>query len=405
LLVFWNRPNYQFSILSQGEVAGNWGIWYTALVLKIAILGGSFNPVHKGHIFLAETVVGTLGYGLVVLVPAYISPFKQERGDALMRRTEERLSLLLAAVEGRRHLTVDDCELAREGVSYTIDTVDDIVERYRPDGKPGLIIGDDLAKDFPRWRRAGDLAGRCDLIVANRTGAEMPFPHTRLGNAVMPVSSSMVREKMSKGEDWRDLAPERVPVRASESGSRALPGDTSRDLSRRDVLRRDISRRIEREVRGMLPAGRFLHSRNVALTACALAARFGIDEDDAFLAGIAHDMAKEVSTPLEHGAAAAEILEKSFGVTNEDVLEAVRCHTEGRTGMGDLAKIVYIADKIEPRRKTVEPRLRELGKTAPLDALFVEIVRGTHEHLERKGVVISENARLLLQHLEKAAIK
>jgi nicotinate-nucleotide adenylyltransferase len=340
-------------------------------------------------------VVETLGYGLVVLVPAYISPFKRggpEDRDALARQAEERLSLLLAAVEGKRHLTVDDCELAREGVSYTVDTVGDIVARYRPDGKPGLIIGDDLARDFPRWRRAGDIAERCDLIVANRTGTVIPFPHTRLGNVVMPISSSMVREKMAKGEDWRDLTPERAAP--------PDPGGISRDVSRRDV-----SRRIEREVRGMLSAGRFLHSRNVALTAGALAARFGLNEDDAFLAGIAHDMAKEVSTPLGHGKMAAEMLERSFGVTNKDVLEAVCWHTEGKRGMGDLAKIVYIADKIEPRRKTVDPRLRDLGKTAPLDALFTEVVRGTHEYLERKGVVISENARRLLRHLEKAAIK
>jgi nicotinate-nucleotide adenylyltransferase len=358
--------------------------------LRIAILGGSFNPVHKGHIFLAETVIETLGYGLVVLVPAYISPFKQGEpgdGDALKRRAEERLSLLLAAVEGNRRLTVDDCELAREGVSYTADTVGDIVERYRPDGKPGLIIGDDLAGDFFRWRRAVDIAARCDLIVANRTGggAEIPFPHIRLGNAVMPVSSSMVREKMAKGEDWQDL----VPMRGLPFTSGSPP-----------AVARDISF-IEREVRRMLPVGRFLHSRNVALTACALAARFGVNEDDAFLAGIAHDMAKELSTPLEHGKMAAEMLEKSFGVTSHDVLEAVRSHTEGKPGMGDLAKIVYIADKIEPRRKTVDPRLRELCKTAPLDALFAEIARGTRDYLERKGVVISENTRRLIGHLEK----
>jgi nicotinate-nucleotide adenylyltransferase len=380
-------------------VSVNEEICYTVIVLKIAILGGSFNPVHKGHIFLAETVIETLGYGLVVLVPAYISPFKQgvpEDRDALKRQAEERLSLLLAAVEGKRRLTVDDCEFAREGVSYTIDTIGDIVERYRPDGKPGLIIGDDLARDFPRWRRARDIAGCCDLIVANRTGdgAEIPFVHTRLGNVVMPVSSSMVREKMAKGEDWRDWVPEGVAP--PEPG---ISGDVSGDLSR------NILRRIEREVRGMLPLGRFLHSRNVALMACTLAARFGLDEDDAFLAGIAHDMAKGLSTPLGHGEMAAEMLRDSFGVTNSEVLEAVRWHTEGKVGMGDLAKIVYIADKIEPRRKTVDPRLRELGKTAPLDALFTEVVRGTHDYLERKGVVISENARRLLQHLETKTLQ
>jgi nicotinate-nucleotide adenylyltransferase len=346
--------------------------------LKIAILGGSFNPVHKGHIFLAETVVEKLDYDLVVLVPAYISPFKQgaSSGDdgGQKQQAEERLARLLAAVEGKRRLAVDDCELCREGVSYTIDTVADIVERYRPDGRPGLIIGDDLVADFPRWRRAAEIAECCDLIVADRTGggAAVPFPHIRLGNAVVPVSSSMVREKIANGEDWRIFAPE-------QNGGNA----------------------IEASVRTMLPTGRFLHSRNVALLAVLLARRFGINEDDAYFAGIAHDMAKELSSPLGHGNMAAEMLAEQYGVANGDVLEAVRCHTEGKIGMGNLAKIIYIADKIEPRRRTVDSRLREMCKTAPLDELFREIVRGTHAYLEQKGVQISENAHRLSRCLEK----
>jgi nicotinate-nucleotide adenylyltransferase len=345
--------------------------------LKIALLGGSFNPVHKGHIFLAETVAEKLDYGLVILVPAYISPFKQGAdGDGTERklRAEERLARLLAAVEGKRRLTVDDCELCREGVSYTVDTVADIVERYRPDGRPGLVIGDDLVADFPRWRHAAEIAERCDLIVADRTGGgeAVPFPHTRLGNAVVPVSSSLVRERIAKGEDWHVFAPE------------AGPGDS-----------------IEAKVRAMLPAGRFLHSRNVALLAAMLADRFGLNGDDAYLAGIAHDMAKELSSPLGHGEWAAAMLAEECGVANGDVLEAVRCHTEGKIGMGNLAKVVYIADKVEPRRRTVNPRLRDMCKTAPLDALFRETVRETHAYLERKGVAISENARMLSRYLEK----
>ncbi|MDR1095804.1 MAG: nicotinate (nicotinamide) nucleotide adenylyltransferase [Spirochaetaceae bacterium] len=347
--------------------------------MKIAVLGGSFNPVHRGHIFLAETVVEKLGYGLVILVPAYISPFKQGEpaGDEERRkeRAEERLARLLAAVEGKRRLTVDDCELCRAGVSYTIDTVADIVERYRPDGKPGLVIGDDLAAEFPRWRRAAEIAERCDLSVADRTGggAAVPFPHVKLGNAVVPVSSSMVRAKIAKGEDWDVFAPE-------QGGN----GDS-----------------VEAKVRAMLPSGRFLHSRNVALLAVTLAGRFGLNGDDAYLAGIAHDMAKELSSPLGHGGMAAAMLAEQYGVANEDVLEAVRCHTEGEIGMGKLAKIIYIADKVEPRRRSVEPRLREMCKTAPLEELFREIVRETHVFLERKGVVISENARRLSRFLEE----
>jgi nicotinate-nucleotide adenylyltransferase len=87
--------------------------------MKLAILGGSFNPIHKGHIFLANEAHRRLGYELVVLVPARVSPFKQEvdiGGSA-----ERRFAEALAAIEGARYLTVDDCELLRDSVSWTID--------------------------------------------------------------------------------------------------------------------------------------------------------------------------------------------------------------------------------------------------------------------------------------------
>jgi nicotinate-nucleotide adenylyltransferase len=362
-------------------------------------LGGSFNPVHRGHIALAETARKKLDCSLVILVPAWISPFKVKDSaggtDALAQEAERRLLLLLAAVEGRRGLVVDDCEVQRGGVSWTIDTVDDIIRRYEPDGKPALLLGEDLLADFPQWKNAAELAEQCSLVVARRqtesaqgntpqgdaaqNGANIagfPYPYTLLDNPLMPVSSSLVREKIARNEDSTALLP--IPVLARSDGERVIM-------------------RQETAARETLPAGRFIHSRNTAILAARLARRFGLDEDTAYLAGIAHDIAKTISTPLGHGEAGAALLEKKYGIDDPQVLEAVRVHTEGKTGMGTIAKVVYIADKVEWRRRTVAPGLRRLLETLPLDELLAVIMQEVHAYLRKKGIEPGDAARELLE--------
>jgi nicotinate-nucleotide adenylyltransferase len=361
--------------------------------LKIAILGGSFNPVHRGHISLAETAREKLGCGLVILVPAWISPFKVKDTpggtDTLLQEADRRLSLLLAAVEGRRGLVVDDCEIQRGGVSWTIDTVDDIIRRYEPEDKPALVLGEDLLADFPQWKNAAELAGRCRLVAARRQtdstpsgarGGGFPYPIIRLDNPLVPVSSSMIREKIERNEDWSALLPEPVPART----------DTGHTIMR-----------LETAVREKLPAGRFIHSRNTAVIAARLARRFNLDEDAAYLAGITHDIAKDISTPLGHGEAGAALLEKTYRIDDPRVLEAVRLHTEGKTGMGPIAKTVYIADKVEWRRKTVAPGVRRLLETLPFDELLTVIMQEVHAFLRKKGIEPGTAAVELLQSFQQ----
>ena len=95
--------------------------------MKIAILGGSFNPVHNGHLSLAENVYIELGFDVIVFFPAYISPFKQ---DAHIAPAHHRLAMLLEATKGNQHFLVDDFELNRQEVSYTIDTVRYCYSKY-----------------------------------------------------------------------------------------------------------------------------------------------------------------------------------------------------------------------------------------------------------------------------------
>jgi nicotinate-nucleotide adenylyltransferase len=181
--------------------------------MRLAILGGTFNPVHVGHLFLAEEVRDLLGYERILFVPANVPVHKSMPVEVGARH---RLRMLQLAVAGTRGFLVDSCELERGGNSYTIDTLEHVLEHYRPEGRPGLIIGDDLVEGFPAWRQAARVAELAELIVARRgpttAAPAWPFPACvrRIENLLLPVSSSEIRRRLAAGRPARHLVPERV---------------------------------------------------------------------------------------------------------------------------------------------------------------------------------------------------
>ncbi|MDR2898041.1 MAG: nicotinate (nicotinamide) nucleotide adenylyltransferase [Spirochaetaceae bacterium] len=193
--------------------------------MKIAMFGGSFNPIHIGHLFLAEEVRIICGYDLILFVPAFISPFKAKgfsvgRGDIAVPSVTDRLAMIELAIAGNEHFRLERCEVDRGGISYTYDTVQYIIDQYKGqlDEPPGLIIGDDLVADFGLWHRASDLAKECRLIVAERSSAEsvlsavrgFSYPHQTIDNTRFPVSSSEIRERIKHGKGWRYLVSKEV---------------------------------------------------------------------------------------------------------------------------------------------------------------------------------------------------
>jgi len=114
-----------------------------------------------------------------------------------------------------RDSLLDDCELRRGGTSYTIDTVRELARRYPLDGKPGLIIGDDLVEDFKTWRDVDRLVELVDLIIARRrspSNVEIQYPCRYIDNSLYPISSSQIRQKLysGNGETVRDWLPPEV---------------------------------------------------------------------------------------------------------------------------------------------------------------------------------------------------
>lgn len=171
--------------------------------MKVLLFGGSFNPVHVGHLVMAQEVRAQFGYDMVLFVPSFSPPHKKLEHDA---GPAHRLAMLRLAIEGDPTLDVDDCEIRRGGISYTIDTIREVRERYPLEGKPGLILGDDLVPGFSSWRDPDGVAGEADIICARRDSSgrlEMTYPHRYADNPIIAVSSSLIRQRIASGKPFR----------------------------------------------------------------------------------------------------------------------------------------------------------------------------------------------------------
>ena len=200
--------------------------------MKLAIFGGTFNPVHIGHLAMADDVCSTLGYDKIFFVPAFVPPHKIAKD---MESPENRVAMLAAAFKDDERFEVEPCEIERGGTSYTIDTVKYIIEKYKGqlEGKPGLLMGQENASEFDKWRQSEEIAKLCNLIVARRikvdsintngfenksTGAytggfentltdeiKSPFDFIQLKNQILPLSSTEVRARIAENNGWRYL--------------------------------------------------------------------------------------------------------------------------------------------------------------------------------------------------------
>jgi nicotinate-nucleotide adenylyltransferase len=177
--------------------------------MKAVVLGGTFNPVHYGHLFVAEEVRTALGYDAAIFVPANQPVHKN---PAPVLDPAHRLEMLRRAVSGNTHFIVDTGEIERGGLSYSIETVSSLVPRHHIEGRPGFLIGDDLVAGFPSWKNVDELVRIVDLIVARRTlgPSSLAYPHKVVTNTVLPISSSEIRQRIKEGRAVRYLLPDAV---------------------------------------------------------------------------------------------------------------------------------------------------------------------------------------------------
>ena len=178
---------------------------------RIGIFGGSFDPVHLGHLLVAQAAFEELGLERLYFVPAAQSPFKQ---FLVPTPGPVRAQLLRLALAGQTWCEVDEQEIRRTGVSYAVDTVRDYAKRL-PGAALFYLIGADNVAALPQWREAGELARLAEFVVIPRPGdVDVPLPAPFRGRTLrgwpFAVSSSEIRARVKAGQTIAHLVPAAV---------------------------------------------------------------------------------------------------------------------------------------------------------------------------------------------------
>lgn len=311
---------------------------------RLVIFGGTFDPIHRGHLRIAREAALRLNAD-VVFVPAKMPRWKSPEAT-----TEDRLKMLKLALQedGSASFSIDECELKRpDETTYSIDTVRYFVKKF-PNRELFLLIGADEVNKFDHWHQADAIASLARILYVNRPDIEIDknilkkYRMISLDfNGSGSVSSSAIRE-----------------LKSIDIPSKVLNYIETHDLY------------FMKRLHSYLGSKRLRHSLSVAHTAYAIARKNKVnDPERAYIAGILHDIGKELgeeesnsimkenfpeflSYPkfCHHQFTGSYLAEHEFGVKDLSILDAIRYHCTGKAHMSVLAKIIFSADKIEPTR-------------------------------------------------------
>ena len=389
---------------------------------KIGIYGGTFNPLHTGHLHGAKQAIETLGLDKLILIPDRVAPHKQmPEGSAT---PEQRLEMLRIATKNEPKMEVSDIEMKREGKSYTYLTVEQLHEQY-PDAKLYLLMGTDMFASFHTWMEPERITAHAALAVMYRgeKGEEEIIEATKaqlesqgvevelVKNDAINISSTQLRRLLAfqcAGPFLSDGVYDYIRSQGlydSTADWKCLPMD-----------------QLEAVVVRLLNPNRVAHVLGCRDTAAAMAKRWGASEVDAARAGLLHDITKAIDGPLQltlcgeygtilsefgqrhpktlHALTGSLVADRIFG-ENESVVSAICHHTTGKGDMTTLEKIIYVADYMEPCRNF--PGVEELRRLAfsDLNGALRLGLEMTIDNLISRKLEISPESREALDWLNK----
>ena len=330
--------------------------------MKIALFGGSFDPVHNEHIEYIKAAKAALALDKVLVIPSYVAPHKEGGATA---SGEDRLNMCRIALQDLSYAQGCDYEINRKERSYTYITAEHFAEEY-PNDELYFLVGADMLEDFFTWKNPERILAAATLVACGRGQDEIAGTHARFQERFLvdylevpftgaETSSTRIRVQLAFSKECQGLDP-RVAAYIQERGLYHYPVIAS-------ALALEKEERVE-------------HSYRVALMAVARARGLHIPEEKALLAAALHDCGKYVPmdspllkgfvppegvpAPVMHQYTGAYIAEHVFGMKDEEILDAIRYHTSGREDMTPLGKLIFLADMLESGRDFagIEP-LRE----------------------------------------------
>ena len=407
---------------------------------SLAVLGGTFDPIHMGHMAVAREVYDRLKPQRVLFIPSGRPAHKH--GEHITPKHHRYYMTALAICE---HLSFDisPMELYRQGPSYTIDTARALYEICPPGAKISFIIGADALIGILSWKDAEELLKICDFVVVPRPGYEkdasdyISYLQTtycarihRLDGPHMEVSSTDIRERFKTGKPVHGLLPKTVESYIRQHGlyqAKPLTCSNHQVCADNAPISPGGSFQYENareELRVRLSPRRFTHTMGTVQVAEKLAAYYLQDVDKACIAALLHDCAKEYSADkkrmlcrqwgiqldpvleadidIAHSLISAESARRDYNVRDPEILQAIRYHTTGNKGMTMLDKIIMLADYIAPHRSSFGPtnEMRSLAKTNINQALVMGIEHTVKER-EQTGSPVHTWSLDALKHLKQ----
>ena len=182
---------------------------------KIGLFGGSFDPIHNGHLQIATAARDQLSINEILFIPAAIPPHKEH---ITLTETKHRLCMVQLAVEGYPNFKASDLEIKRNGISYTIDTLTYFLDNYNlSSAQLHFIIGADSLANLHLWLEPERILKSCRLVVYNRIGVDLEAVNENikrkvffLNSPLIDISSTTIRNKIRSGESLVELIPDKV---------------------------------------------------------------------------------------------------------------------------------------------------------------------------------------------------
>ncbi|MBQ1273840.1 MAG: nicotinate-nucleotide adenylyltransferase [Cellulosilyticum sp.] len=344
-------------------------------IRKLAIMGGTFDPIHMGHLVTAEEVRHEFNVDEVLFVPTGHPPHKSHIN---MTTCEHRYLMTVLATAANPYFKVSRIEIEREGVTYTIDTIKELKRIYGEDVSLYFITGADAVHKILGWKESAELLQLCDFVAVTRPGYNKEDLMRKVKEInekyetnihflevpALAISSSDIRKRLMEMKPIKYLVPQEVENYIKKH---AL-------YDYKIHLTEDEKACMYDYVASKLSPKRYAHTRGVVEMALEYAKLNGIDYGETFIAALFHDIAKEI-TPKEslalcekyeielddyerthihlaHGKIGAVILQRDWGISKPSILNAIKYHTLGRLNMTDLEKVIYLADMTEEGRSS-----------------------------------------------------
>lgn len=355
--------------------------------MKIALFGGSFDPVHQEHVRYVQAAKAALGLDKVFVIPSHIAPHKLSGAAA---GGEDRFEMCRLAFRNLPYVQVSDLEIASEGTSYTYLTCRRFKELY-PCDELYFLVGADMLEDFFTWKQPEDILSNATLAACRRENDDPAALHSRF---VARFSRDFVCVPFA-GEA---VASHRLRV---DLAFRRPTPELDRAVRRYIEERRLYTHPAIAPALALEKPSRREHSYRVACMAVARARSAGVSEGKALIAAALHDCAKyvplssplledftppaEVPPPVMHEYTGAYLARHAFGIEDEDILDAIRYHTSGKAGMAALSKLIFLADMLEEGRSFDGVEALRALFWEDLDACFYAALRAQVEYLRETG--------------------